>query len=98
MSDLNKYIPHASPTETTVSFGMHRHPDRPASAMRAGGTTMPLAWQTRGIANSRIDHYHDQPIRSFADLALDPLRWCVATKGHAAIAVAGVVGLSLIIF
>lgn len=67
-----------------VSFGAHRHADRPASAVQAGASTMPAAWETRGVSSIGAVRNRDIPVRTIADIALDPLRWMISTKIHQA--------------
>lgn len=84
MSSVNKYTPVRVQSSQTMSFGAHRQSDRPASAVRAGATSMPAAWQTRD------GPYHDTPsqygiaVRSIGDIVLDPLRWAMSSKLHKA--------------
>lgn len=81
MNSANTF-PSATPqTSETQSFGAHRQSDRPASAVRAGATTMPMAWQARGVS-SVGERPSDVPARALTDLMLDPVRWAVSTPAH----------------
>lgn len=83
MTSVSKYASVPTRSPQTVSFGAHRMSDRPASAVRAGESTMPAAWQTRGVTayKGNVSRY-DAPARSVADIAMDPLRWMVSTRAH----------------
>ncbi|MCF2872211.1 hypothetical protein L0664_14135 [Octadecabacter sp. G9-8] len=65
-----------------MSFGSHRQSDRPASAVRAGASTMPAAWQTRGVPSHDGHLQHGATVRSFGDILLDPLRWTMSSMLH----------------
>lgn len=82
MNNARKYAPTAAQSSETVSFGAHRQLDRPASALRAGASSMPAAWQTRGGPSSYETSQHGAPARTVVDIAMDPLRWTVSTKVH----------------
>lgn len=66
----------------TMSFGSHRQSDRPASAQRAGEAPKPPAWQSRGVPSYDQAQHHGAAVRSFGDIALDPLRWAISTKAR----------------
>lgn len=78
MSDVNNSSRVSAYPAPSVSFGLHRHCDHPASALRSGVSTMPPAWQTRA-GPSGIPQRSDSPARSFGDIALDPWRYVTAT-------------------
>jgi len=94
MSNLSKYTPQATSSETNVNFGAF-HPDRPSIGPRR--QTMPDAWQTRGIAQAANQYKDGYEVRSFRDQMLDPVRWCFSTKYHAVgTAIAGAVLVTVI--
>ncbi len=69
------HVPQATKRgSTTMSFGAHRQSDMPASAIRAGGSSMPAAWQTRGTQHNGNLHQFGAPVRSFRDILTDPFR------------------------
>jgi len=84
MSSVNKYTPVRVQAPQTMSFGSHRQSDRPASAVRAGASTMPAAWQTRGVPSYDGATQHGATVRSFGDILLDPLRWAFSSNVHKA--------------
>ncbi|SLN59394.1 hypothetical protein [Pseudooctadecabacter jejudonensis] len=84
MSNVNQYIPPSSPYEQTASFGAHRNRDLPASAIQSGASTLPAAWQTRGVAMSGNLPRHTSEPRNLAEVAMAPLRWCFTGSVRAA--------------
>jgi len=82
MSDVSKQISTSNRSVQTMSFGSHRLSDRPASALRAGASSMPSTWQSRGVPTHDGSRQYGASVRSFGDIALDPLRWAVSTKFH----------------
>lgn len=98
MTSVNKYTPVQTRSVQTMSFGSHRQTDRPASAVRAGASTMPAAWQTRGVQSFDTTSQHGAPARTFVEIALDPFKWAMSTKLHriATFAVVGTVLVTLI--
>lgn len=63
-------------------FGGHRQSKHVATALPGGATSLPQEWQTQGFASRNGRHQQGAPVRSFADVVLDPLRWVVASKPH----------------
>jgi len=96
MTSVSKYTPASTLASSTASFGTHRHADRPASALRAGASSMPAAWQTRGVASYGARHQFDAPARTIFDIAKDPFRWLVSTRVHQIMTALAVSGLALI--
>ena len=82
MSNISEQIPAPIRSVQTMGFGSHRQLDRPASAIRAGASSMPSSWQTRGVPSYDGSRHHTESVRTFGDIALDPLRWAVSTKVH----------------
>lgn len=71
---------HTTPASHAPSFGQHRMSDRPASAVKAGGSTLPAGWEADAPASRAGRGPSDHSPRSFADIALDPLRWITASR------------------
>jgi len=67
-------------TASTTSFGTHRQSDRPASAIRAGASTMPAAWKSQAGAYESTQHQYGAPVRSILDIVADPFRRAISTK------------------
>jgi hypothetical protein len=92
-----------TPTQTskrnasTMSFGAHRQMDLPASAIRAGASTMPRAWQTRGVPDHNGDFQYGAPVRTIGDIMADPLRRALATTPRK-IACAGIVCMTVLTY
>ena len=63
----------------TLGLTSHRHTQLPSAAMQNNNLSMPPAWQSRN-APYYDDQQHDASVRSFGDIALDPLRFITATK------------------
>lgn len=74
------HIPARATGPQTVSFGSHRQSDRPASAIRAGASSMPSAWQSRGISTGAASYQYGAPVRSIGDIMMDPLRKALSTR------------------
>ncbi|SMX32240.1 hypothetical protein [Octadecabacter ascidiaceicola] len=82
---------------STMSFGTHRQMDVPASAIRAGASTMPPAWQTRGVPTKNGGFQHGEPAKSFAEIVSTPFHRALATKPRK-IAAAGIICMAVITY
>ena len=80
MKKSNLYIPTFTHANETVSFGTHRHADRPASAIRSGASSMPSAWQSRSTPTHPSALHGEHTVRSFDEVIKEPFVWCVSTK------------------
>ena len=80
MSNVNKYTPHQSPADTSHGYVGRSYAYNPSIAQQT--PKMPDAWQTRGIASTATLFENGQTVRSFADQAIDPIRWCLSSKLH----------------
>ena len=99
MSSVNKYTPVRVQSHQTMSFGIHRQSDRPASAMRPGQPSMPAAWQTRGIEAYNGASQQGAHVRSIGDIIFDPIRWALSGPLHkAASAVVACVFIAAVLF
>lgn len=82
-----------------MSFGAYRQLDIPASAIRAGASTMPRTWQTRGVPtqDGSFKYGDGEPAKSIADIVTAPFRRALATKPHI-IATAGLVCMTVVAY
>ncbi len=80
MSKSKQYIPPFAHLNETMSFGAHRHADRPASAIRSGASSMPSAWQSRMTPTHPTALHSDQSVRSYANIIKATLTRCYTTR------------------
>lgn len=80
MSKFKQYTPPQTHFNETVSFGAHRHYNKPASAIRAGASSMPPSWQSRATPTrpSALQGNHD--VLNVTDMLASPLVWCIRTR------------------
>lgn len=67
----------ANHSVSTRGFGNSNRAMHPNSVLE--DTSMPAAWQTRGVAYDMDRYQYGAPVRSIIDIVADPFRWLVAT-------------------
>ena len=75
MTSDYSYTPPTPRTTQTISFGAHRHPDRPASAVRGGASSMPDAFRSHKQSERALLTGQSEPERSLLAHALHALSW-----------------------
>lgn len=79
MTSASNYTYVPANASQTHGLTAPRQSQLPSYALQSGNAALPPAWQSRN-APYYDGQRHDAPVRSFADIVLDPWRFATATK------------------